>query len=499
MQLLVPISSRTSFFPEADYYFPKPLIEISSKPMIQLVIEQLKFNFAFDKLIFVVDEFDCDKFSVDKLIKLTAGSSSTVIKRKGPTAGALCSALLAIDSLELEEPLIIANSDMLLNGPVGQKFEQLLKQDPDAAVFTFESIHPRWSYVLGDGKGQVLQTFEKEVVSKNAIAGTYYFKTANQFIKYAEAVILNDVQQDGNFYISSTLNECILTGGKVNYIDIGANNVASFYSPASIREFEAKNSSSFREHTSINIVIPAAGLGSRFANTGWKSPKPFIDINGQPMIKRVLENLQDDRGKYHVIVQEEHINNAPASTIHALSEQVNFITINGLTEGTACTVLKARDMVALDEPFIIANADQLIDFDFSEFVNDALERNLDGSIVVFRDSEKNPKWSFAKLNESGYVTRVAEKTPISEFATVGIYYFKSGRMFVDAALSMILENDRVNNEFYTCPVYNYVTMVGGKVGIYEIEEDQMHGLGTPTDLEDYLSIMKYPQSSDRPT
>jgi len=120
-------------------------------------------------------------------------------------------------------------------------------------------------------------------------------------------------------------------------------------------------------------------------------------------------------------------------------------------------------------------------------VRDCFDRGLDGSILVFRDPEMNPKWSFARLNDDGTVAEVAEKQPISDLATVGIYFFRRGADFVRAAIDMIAHGDRVNNEFYTCPVYNYAIKNGLKIGVYEIPMAAMHGLGTPEDLQSYLA------------
>ncbi|HWJ93058.1 MAG TPA: hypothetical protein VNR87_18220, partial [Flavisolibacter sp.] len=126
--------------------------------------------------------------------------------------------------------------------------------------------------------------------------------------------------------------------------------------------------------------------------------------------------------------------------------------------------------------------------DCGEFIEDAAKKELDGSILTFIDAELNPKWSFAKTDEQGFVTEVQEKKAISKFATVGIYYFTKGSDFVNGAIDMIIRNDRVNNEFYTCPVYNYLIAEGKKIGIYNIDADAMHGTGTPEDLRTYIEF-----------
>ncbi|NQV76915.1 MAG: lipopolysaccharide biosynthesis protein, partial [Lutibacter sp.] len=235
-----------------------------------------------------------------------------------------------------------------------------------------------------------------------------------------------------------------------------------------------------------NVVIPMAGLGSRFQEAGFKKPKPFIDVNGIPMIIRVIENLRIPKATYYLIARKEHVDQEK-NLVNEIESKYNikFITIDKLTEGTACTVLYARKYINNNNPLLIANSDQIVDIDINKFINDCILRKLDGSILTFIDKEKNPKWSFAKIDNNGMVVKVKEKSPISENATVGIYFFTKGSYFVNGTLDMIINNDRINDEFYTCPVYNYLIKDLLKVGIYNIEFSKMHGLGTPEDLKLY--------------
>jgi len=239
---------------------------------------------------------------------------------------------------------------------------------------------------------------------------------------------------------------------------------------------------------SINIVIPMAGEGSRFKKAGFEKPKPFIDVMGKPMVKWVMENLNVPGAHYILISRKEHI--AAESDLVASIEKefsVTIITVDQLTEGTACTVLFSREYINNDTPLLIANSDQWVEFSLEDMLRDAKQNNWDGSILTFIDKEMNPKWSFAKTNEKSEVVEVKEKVAISDKATVGIYYFSKGRYFVDAAVDMIVHNERVNNEFYTCPVYNWALKNNLLIGIYDIPPAAMHGLGTPEDLKLFLT------------
>ena len=232
----------------------------------------------------------------------------------------------------------------------------------------------------------------------------------------------------------------------------------------------------------MNVLIPMAGAGSRFEKAGYTFPKPLIDVNGKPMIQVVVENLNFD-SNYIFITQSAHREKYNLDTLLKLiCPSSNIIDVNGLTEGAACTTLLAKDLINNDNPLIIANSDQFVDWDSSEFMYKMQEQDVDAGILTFKST--HPKWSFVKLDENGFVTEVAEKNPISDIATVGIYYWKRGSDYVKYAEQMIEKNIRINNEFYVCPVFNEAITEGLKIKTFNIEK--MQGLGTPEDLKLFL-------------
>ncbi len=503
MQVLIPMTSRSSFFPKEEYFFPKPLIEVAGRPMIELVITQLKKQLNDPQFTFVIDREDARAFSIDRICKLAGGAATNVIERMGETSGALCSCLLAIEALDLNAPLLIANGDQIITAELGAHIQYFETSKVDAGVVTFDSIHPRWSYVVETENHRVAQTFEKQVVSRNAIAGLYYFREARQFFDAAQKTILNDVNVNGSFFISSAINQCILNGGEVMHTKIDEQQFHSFYSPSRIAEFDrsafgTKLRAGSKTTKDVNVIIPAAGEGSRFAKAGWKKPKPFIDLAGRPMLDHVIENVAPDGASVTLLLRDAHMEQHPTIVQAFDTAGINIIPVDKLTEGTACTVLLARKFFDNDSPMIVANSDQIVDFEVTDYITDCINRGLDGSILVFRDPSRDPKWSFAKLDDEGLVTEVAEKKPISDLATVGIYLFTSGRDFVSAAADMIAANERVNGEFYTCPVYNYMIANGARIGVYEVATDAMSGLGTPHDFSGFLESRGAPPSQDLP-
>ena len=238
------------------------------------------------------------------------------------------------------------------------------------------------------------------------------------------------------------------------------------------------------ENKKMNVLIPMAGAGSRFAQAGYTFPKPLIDVQGKPMIQVVVENLGMD-ANYIFVVQKEHREKYALDTLlNMIAPNCKIVEVDGMTEGAACTALLARDYIDNDEPLFFANSDQYVEWNPVEFMYEMQERDADGGIVTFKAT--HPKWSFAKVDGDGLVTEVAEKKPISDNATVGFYYWKHGSDFVKYADQMIADDVRVNGEFYVCPVFNEA--IKGDMAIRTYEATEMWGLGTPEDLNEYLRV-----------
>lgn len=238
----------------------------------------------------------------------------------------------------------------------------------------------------------------------------------------------------------------------------------------------------------LNVLIPAAGAGSRFANVGYRFPKPLIEVHNKTMIQVVVENLNID-SKHIFIVQRDHYEKFHLKPLlNLISPDCGIIQTEGVTEGAACTTLLAKYLIDNDSPLLIANSDQFIEnWDSNEFLYSMQADNIDGGILTFEAS--HPKWSYVKTDENGYVTEVREKEVISNEATIGIYYWTKGSDYVKYAEEMIENDIRVNGEFFTAPVYNQAIADGKKIKTFKVKNN-FYGLGTPNDLEFFLKHYK---------
>jgi len=238
----------------------------------------------------------------------------------------------------------------------------------------------------------------------------------------------------------------------------------------------------------LNVLIPMAGAGSRFQQAGYSFPKPLIDVRGKPMIQVVVENLNIE-ANFIYIVQKEHYDEYHLKyLLNLITPGCTIVQLDEITEGAAETVLTAKDHINNENPLLIVNSDQFIEWNSNEVMYAFSADQIDGGILTFKST--HPKWSYVKLDDRGFVSELAEKKVISDIATVGIYYWRFGEDFVWNAEEMMNHDDkRINGEWYVAPVFQEaIEDSDAKIRVKHI--DKMWGLGTPEDLQYFLNNYK---------
>jgi dTDP-glucose pyrophosphorylase len=246
----------------------------------------------------------------------------------------------------------------------------------------------------------------------------------------------------------------------------------------------------------LQIVVPMAGRGSRFAQAGFTVPKPLIPVGGRPMIQWVIENIRPARPhRFIFLALAEHLTQFPEvpAELRRLCPRCEIVPVCAVTDGAACTVLLAKELINSDDPLMIANSDQIVDLPIDEYLAHGDAPGVSGLIMTFWSD--HPKWSYCRLRADGTVSEVVEKQVVSNEATVGIYNFRHGAEFVRAAESMIAADLRVNNEFYVAPCYNQLIAEGARVVIAETGREYagMYGLGIPDDLAFFQTTAYFAQ------
>lgn len=240
----------------------------------------------------------------------------------------------------------------------------------------------------------------------------------------------------------------------------------------------------------MNILIPMSGSDENFRNQGYVYAKPLIEIDGRPLIEHALapfKHLKDARTIF-VIRKEDDLRFYLREVLRLLKPGAEVMRVDGATSGAACTALLAIEHIDNDEELLIANADQILDFDVEAVINHFRNRSLDAGTVVF--DSVHPRWSFVKTDENDLVIEAAEKRPISRNATAGVYYFRQGRFFVEAAKKMIRKDASVNGGYFVCPSLNEMVLSQMKVGVERIDRADYISLATPQSVEEYETLLK---------
>lgn len=239
------------------------------------------------------------------------------------------------------------------------------------------------------------------------------------------------------------------------------------------------------------IAMPMAGLGNRFhqSNNKYKKPKPLVQVKGQPMIKKVIDNLRPkDNCKFVFMINKEmDVDWNLANKLKSWQPNSNIIRIEGITEGAVSTAITGAKYINTDEDLLVTACDQLVDIDMDVFYNWCRESEADGVILTYKHTHSNHSYAEVKDN---LVTRTAEKIVISDNAAIGIYWFRHGTDFINACCEKVGRGKKdINNEYYVCPLYNNLISWGKKVMVYEVPVDKAHLLGTPELLDDYTKTM----------
>lgn len=234
----------------------------------------------------------------------------------------------------------------------------------------------------------------------------------------------------------------------------------------------------------INLVIPMAGAGSRFAIEGYTVPKPFIEFNNKMMIEHVLNSFKNLNAEITLIIQQKFFNEQ-REQLDKLQRmyKVTFVIVPKLTMGAAITALAAHRQINSDYDIIFADSDNIfVTEDIDNFVKFSRKNNLDGALLTFNSN--NPCFSYVKTDSNNLVIETKEKQVISNNAITGVYYFKNVDLFRNATIDLIVENDLSNGEFYMSNVYNHLLKFTNAISVFNI--NHFDCVGTPSQLKEYM-------------
>jgi len=216
LNVLIPMAGAGSRFKKAGYTFPKPLIDVNGKPMIQTVVENLNIEGNF---IYVVQKSHREEYNLDTLLNLITPNCK-IVEVDGITEGAACTALLAKEYIDNDNPLFFANSDQFVEWDSNEFMYKMNETDADGGIVSFKATHPKWSFVKVNDIGLVVEVAEKNPISDTATVGYYYWKHGSDFVKYAEEMIEKDIRVNGEFYVCPVFNQAIDDDKEIRTFDV---------------------------------------------------------------------------------------------------------------------------------------------------------------------------------------------------------------------------------------------------------------------------------------
>lgn len=237
----------------------------------------------------------------------------------------------------------------------------------------------------------------------------------------------------------------------------------------------------------MKVLMLFSGDDKAFKDSGFLYPKNLTEISGKPMIENVLKCFDDvleNADEILLTMRQQEIDRYHTSSVaRLLYPKIKIVSVPSITKGAACAVLLAIRSIDNLEELIVINGDIIIEQSVMPAIEDFKKRKLDGGVVTFESV--HPRWSFVKCDESGQIIEATEKRPISKNATAGVYYFRHGKDYIEAAENMIRKDASVNGAFYICPVFNELVLMQKKLGVYQIDREKYYSLASPSGVEAY--------------
>ena len=498
-------------FLDAGYELPKPLIEVDGKAMIEHVIGLFPGETSF---VFICNSRDIEKTNLADVLK-RALPSGKIVQIPPHKKGPVYAVSKIFDLLKDEEEVIVNYCDFSKSWSYRDFLKKARNLDADGGISAYRGFHPHmlgttnYAFIRNDGEW-LLEIQEKKPFTNNrmreyASDGTYYFKKGKYVKKYCKQIMDEDINLEGEYYVSMLFNLMKKDHLKICIYEI--EQMLQWGAPRDLEEYQ-KWSRYFRQISkprkiispragSINL-IPLAGKGKRFVNEGYKTPKALINVGGLPMVMQAAKSLPCAE-KYIFICLKEHLDNfALADTIQQAYPEAKIVTVDSITEGQARTCEIGLYSEDLEASLLIGACDNGMLWDADKYQSLISDENVDVIVWSFRHSlasERNPEmYGWIKTDARNNVLSVSVKVPISDKpyndqAIVGTFYFKKVSYFLRALKRIYEKNIRVNNEFYVDSCLNELIELGLRVKIFEV--DSYICWGTPDDLKTYEYWMKY--------
>ena len=503
MKVVIPMSGQSSRFSSAGYTTPKHLIEIDGKKVIEHIIDLYPKDSEF---VFIINDKHKDETDVIKVLK-NAAPDSIIVTVPSHKKGPVHSVLQASKYIDDREPVIVNYCDFSMHWDYQDFEEFVIQTECDGCVVCYTGFHPHmlgsdnYAFCKTEERNKIVEIREKQPftadkMSEFASTGTYYFREGSYVKKYFQQLIDEDININGEYYVSLVHN-LLIKDGLPNFVyevpvmlqwgtplDMNMYLQWSNYYKAVLegnKPLKIKN---------CVTALPMAGAGSRFSKEGFPIPKPFLDVNGQYMVDQALHCLpQTDETIYAAL--NEHMGMLP------IEDYGNVVWIDNVLEGQACTTEKIMSEIDDDTSILLTACDNGVLYNSDKFAD--LIEDLDNDIVVWSyrnnyTAYRNPDM-YSWLDVDGddvknvSVKKFTGDNPVNEYAIVGTMFFRNKDVYLNSLKQTYEKDVRTNGEFYVDTILNEAIALGYKVKNFEV--DHYICWGTPNDLKTYRYWQKF--------
>ena len=506
MHIIIPMSGIGKRFIDAGYKDPKPLIVVDKKPIIEHVCDLFPNE---DKFTFICNSKHLKETNMKEILQKIKPNAN-IVEIPNHKKGPVYAVSLIEDLIEDDEEVIINYCDFGTYWDYDDFLKHTRNRDADGAIPSYKRFHP---HMLGstnyafmrDDKQWMLEIKEKEPFTNNrmqeyASNGTYYFKKGSSVKKYFKQLMDEDINLNGEYYVSLIYNLLVKDGLKVSIYDV--QHMLQWGTPSDVEEYNTwskyfkdviEEENKYQAQENSITLIPLAGRGSRFAKVGYKDPKPLIEVSGKPMIIQAATSLPNSEEHIFVTLQE-HLDSYSLEKV--LKQEYNnckIQAINEVTQGQAITCSLGLDGIDENKSLLVAATDNGMIYNKNKYQKLIEDDSVDAIIFTFRhhqSSKNNPQmYGWVKVDNYDCVTDVSVKVPISDdpfndHAIVGTFYFKNVELFNSALKSLIHKDIKVNNEYYVDSMMGELVNLGFNVKVFEV--DDYICWGTPDDYETFL-------------
>jgi len=505
MQIIIPMSGVGKRFIDAGYQDPKPLIEVDGKPIIEHVVNMFPQE---DNITFICNSVHLKETGMKNILKQIAPCAK-IVEIEPHKLGPVYAVVQIFDMINDDEEVIVNYCDFSKYWEYSDFLNEVRGRNADGAISAYRGFHPHMlgttNYAFMREKDNwMLEIQEKKPFTDNrmeeyASDGTYYFKKGRLAKKYFQMLIDHEIKLSGEYYVSMVYNLLARDNKSIYIYEI--QHMLQWGTPDDLKEYQRWSDYFAKmvdpvsgievQKGSLNL-IPLAGRGKRFMDQGYSVPKPLIEVSGKPMIVQAASYLPPSE-KYIFVCLVEHLQNSPLEEkIKPVYKEAKVVSLDGVTEGQACTCMLGLENEDLESPLLIGACDNGIEWNRKTYEKLLQDETVDAIIWSFRhhpSSKQHPDMYGWLRSQGTRVTGVSVKVPIStdpynDHAIVGTFYFRKARYFVEAFAKLQEKNIRVNNEFYVDSCIEPMVEAGLHVSLFEV--DNYICWGTPDDLQTYI-------------